>query len=68
MRAAKPIPEIPSVAPKVYSVDETRAVTRLGLSTINSLIADGTLKSTRVGRRRLVFVDSVNALLNENAA
>jgi excisionase family DNA binding protein len=43
------------------------AMTGLGLTKINELIGKRKLKSVCVGRRRLVFVDSIEALLNAAA-
>ncbi len=35
----------------------------LGLRTIDELVSDGRLRSTKIGRRRLIFIDSIDALL-----
>ena len=46
------------------TVKETCSMTGLGATKINELIRDGKLKSVAIGRRRLVFVESIEALLN----
>lgn len=45
------------------SVQDACTYTGLGKSTINALIADGTLQSTLVGSRRLIWVASLIALV-----
>ena len=38
-------------------------ITSLGLTKLNELISDGTLRSVKIGKRRLVFLDSIEELL-----
>ena len=49
--------------PEVVSIAETRALTSLGTTKIYELIADGALRTVKVGRRRLVRVESIRELL-----
>ncbi len=53
--------------PEVISIAETRAMTRLGTTKIYELIADGVLRTSKIGRRRLVRVESIHALLDSTA-
>jgi excisionase family DNA binding protein len=53
----------PALPRKTYTIAETSHVTGLGLTTVNELVASGTLRSTKVGRRRLIFTDSIDELL-----
>jgi excisionase family DNA binding protein len=48
---------------RVYLVDEAVAVCRLSRSTLYKLIAAGTLRSIKVGGRRLIPVEAIEALL-----
>jgi excisionase family DNA binding protein len=57
----------PALPRKTFSIAETTHVTGLGATTVNALIASGTLRSTKVGRRRLIFADSIDALLSHAA-
>jgi excisionase family DNA binding protein len=43
---------------------QARQITRLGNTKIYELIAEGKLRSVAVGRRRLIFVSSIHALLD----
>lgn len=45
------------------SVKEACEMTGLGKTKLYELIAEGKVKTTTVGRRRLVYVRSINALL-----
>jgi excisionase family DNA binding protein len=56
-------PEVLSVEPEAISVDETCRVTGLGRSKIYELIADGTLPSVKVGKRRLVRLATARQLI-----
>ncbi len=49
--------------PQVVSIAEARAMTRLGTTKLYELIGDGVLSTCKIGRRRLVRVDSIRALL-----
>ena len=51
-----------SVEPLFFSVDEAAATLGLGRTSTYALINDGTLKSRKVGRRRLVWAESVRDL------
>jgi len=44
----------------MYSVNETIALLGLGRTTIYDLIGDGTLKTVKVGKRRLVTAKQLN--------
>jgi len=48
------------------SVKETMRALDLGRTTVNAMIADNRLESVKLGRRRLVKVDSIRRLI-ENA-
>ena len=50
------------------SIAEACRISGISRSKIYELIADGSLKSTHVGRRHLVFVASLRRLLGEEAA
>jgi excisionase family DNA binding protein len=50
-------------APITKTIADTCHITDLGRTKIYDLIAKGKLKSTTVGRRRLVFYASIEALL-----
>jgi excisionase family DNA binding protein len=50
--------------PITVTVAEARQITRLGNTKIYELIAEGKLRSVAVGRRRLIFVSSIHALLD----
>jgi excisionase family DNA binding protein len=49
--------------PLAVTVEATKKLTSLGNTTIWALIKEGRLKTAMVGRRRLVLVDSIEALL-----
>lgn len=49
--------------PLVATLSETAETLRLGSTRVNELVKDGTLKSVKVGRRRLVLRSSIEALL-----
>lgn len=52
--------------PEVLTIAETRTMTRLGTTKIYELIADGVLRTSKIGRR-LVRVESIRALLDNTA-
>lgn len=64
----------PSAKPKPAStrltvtVAETCRVTGLGNTKVYELLAEGKLKSVAIGRRRLIFVNSIYMLLGEPIA
>jgi excisionase family DNA binding protein len=49
--------------PLTKTIDDTCRITGLGRTKVYDLIATGRLKTTAVGRRRLVFYASIEALL-----
>jgi excisionase family DNA binding protein len=53
--------------PITKTIDDTCHITGLGRSKVYELIAEGQLKATAVGRRRLVFYASIEALLQAKA-
>jgi excisionase family DNA binding protein len=52
---------------RTYTLQETGHITGLGQSTINLLVRDGKLKTCKVGKRRLVFAESIDELLKGGA-
>jgi excisionase family DNA binding protein len=52
---------------RVYLVDEAAAAYRLSRSTLYKLMAAGTLRSVKVGGRRLIPVEALEALIAEGA-
>jgi excisionase family DNA binding protein len=54
--------------PITCTVQTTKHITGLGNTTIYELIKQGKLRTTAIGGRRLIFFDSIEALLRENAA
>jgi len=48
--------------PEVVSVSEACSLMRLGDTKVRELIASGELVSVKIGRRRLVRVDSIRRL------
>jgi excisionase family DNA binding protein len=51
-------------SPITVSVAEAKRLSGLGHTTVYKLLSEGTLKSTTVGKRRLVRYDSLQELLN----
>jgi len=49
--------------PEVVSIAEARSMTRLGTTKIYELIGEGALATCKIGRRRLVKVDSIRQLI-----
>jgi excisionase family DNA binding protein len=68
--ASSPNPGEPKTIPFAQrltcTIGEACEVTGLGRTTIYELIGTGRLRTTTVGRRRLVVVDSLLALLETN--
>jgi len=64
------MPAMPSSEPKkrALTVHNTCKALDLGPTKVNELIRDGVLKSVKIGRRRLVVMDSIDELLNQSAA
>jgi len=54
--------------PEVVSVAEARTITRLGETKIYELIGTGQLASVKIGRRRLIRLDSIRRLTGAVAA
>jgi excisionase family DNA binding protein len=54
--------------PVTVTVDEACRKTGLGVTTIYALLKAGKIRGTRVGRRRLLFWDSLEQLLEEGSA
>ena len=63
MRKGHKVKIADNVDPVTVTVKGAVKMTGLGESTVWAYIADGSLKSTNVGRRRLVFVSSIESLL-----
>lgn len=51
--------------PLTVTVREARKLTGLGNTTVYALIADGTLKTTKVRTRRLIYYDSIEKLVGK---
>lgn len=49
------------------SVNETMRTLGLGRTTVNAMILDGRLESVKLGRRRLVKVESIRRLVGDKA-
>jgi excisionase family DNA binding protein len=49
---------------RAYRINEAAAAYRLSRSTLYKLIGAGTLRSVKVGGRRLIPVDAIEALLD----
>lgn len=49
------------------SVNATMRALGLGRTTVNAMIIDGRLESVKLGRRRLVKVESVRRLIGDKA-
>lgn len=50
------------------TVDDARRLSGIGRSKLYELIAANALKSVKVGRRRLILVESIRGLGSSNAA
>jgi excisionase family DNA binding protein len=57
----------PAQRPVLVTVKEARALTGLGNTKIYELIAKKQLRSTKVGRRRLIAYSSIENLINTGA-
>jgi excisionase family DNA binding protein len=57
----------PTPDPITITVQTAKALSGLGETTIYDFIEDGTLKTTTVGRRRLIYFDSFRQLLSRPA-
>lgn len=55
---------VPQLEPMTTGVNEVCDLTGLHHRMVRRLRADGTLRSVRIGGRRLVFLDSLRSLLN----
>lgn len=53
--------------PATISIASAGKALGLGRTKINELLSDGTLKSVKVGARRLIRVDSIHALVDRAA-
>ena len=49
-------------------VQEAKQVSGLGLTTLYAMLGDGRLRSTKVGRKRLIIADSLEEALTSTAA
>jgi excisionase family DNA binding protein len=56
------------VRPLTCTVNRTAEITGLGVSTIWAMLKEGRLTSVSVGRRRLVHYESIERLLQGDAA
>ncbi len=54
--------------PLTVTVEDACRITGLGRTRLYELIASGALKSTTIGRRRLVMYSSLEALIHGEAA
>lgn len=52
---------------RTASVRATMDMTGLGLTKVYELMNEGVLRSTKIGRRRLIFIDSIDAMLEHGA-
>jgi len=50
-----------------YSVAEAARATGIGRTTLYGLIKDGRLRSSKIGKRRVVAVDQLQALIAKGA-
>jgi excisionase family DNA binding protein len=57
-----------TITPLTVTVEEVKRLTGLGHTTIYALMKDGRLKSTTIGRRRMIDNSSLKALLAPHAA
>jgi hypothetical protein len=58
----------PTPEPLTVNLHGASVMTGLGKRKLQELVADGTVRSTLAGGRRLLFVDSIMELLNSGAA
>jgi excisionase family DNA binding protein len=63
----QPKPNSNSAARRAYQISEAVATYRLSRSTLYKLMAAGTLRSVKVGGRRLIPVEALEALIGGGA-
>ena len=63
----RPIPNIPTQERITLRVNEAQAVSGLSRSTIYELLKAGKLRTVKVGGRRLILRESLQALLQTGA-
>jgi excisionase family DNA binding protein len=61
-------PRVPFAERIAVPVSEACAAGGFGVTTCYKLLAEGRLKSTKVGRRRLILVSSLRELMGEGSA
>ncbi|QJB69871.1 helix-turn-helix domain-containing protein [Parasphingorhabdus halotolerans] len=54
--------------PKLVSITECCKILSLGRTTVYRLIADEQLETVKIGRRRLVRMESIKNLISEGAS
>lgn len=57
-----------SLEPETVSVKQAKAITSLGHTKVYELIGTGELQTVKVGRRRLVRLDSIRRLTGARVA
>lgn len=55
-------------APRAYRIDDFCRAYGVGRTTVYALLKNGTLRSIKIGRRRLITAESDEALLSPEAA
>lgn len=63
---ARSVPRLDEV--ELVGVEDTAKMLQVGRTTINKLMNDGTLESTTIGGRRLIFSKSIGKLINKGQA
>ncbi|MGO9430251.1 helix-turn-helix domain-containing protein [Rhodoblastus sp.] len=63
MTRRPPTPAKPALEILGHSIPETARITGLSQPTVERLIADGTLKSIKIGGRRLITAPAIRELL-----
>ena len=58
----------PYIRKQALAVKDTLSIASIGRTKLYELLNDGTLKSVKVGRKRLILRDSLDALLTPEAA
>jgi excisionase family DNA binding protein len=61
-------PHKPQVLPLVASVMETQVMLNISERTVYKLIEVGQLRSTKIGKKRMVLLDSIHSLLAKGTA
>lgn len=56
------------MSPELITVANARGMMSVGRTKLYELINDGHLRTVKIGRRRLVRVDSIKALIEASAA